>query len=132
MSSIKCEELWWDFYVYGTNENSLRTVKSQVLIFVLCVIFNFILFCRQPIEYQVFRNSVRYFYTFVMLMVLMLVIDCTDLDSYSVCLLKSHFAYIPELYTCWLGKRASIIICLSLLCHIRVANTTVLQKLTAR
>jgi hypothetical protein len=103
--------------------DSFQTVKWQVLIFVLFITFRFILCCRQPIEYQAFRNSVICFYTCVMLMVLMLVMDCTDLDSYSLCcFLKSKFGYIPEFYTCWLRKWSWIIVCL--LCHIRVANTT--------
>ena len=57
--------------------------------------------------------------------------NCTDFDSYSLCcLLNLGFGYNLKFYTCWLRKGHELLLYVWDCC-IRVANTSVLQKITA-
>jgi hypothetical protein len=98
--------------------------------FFLPPLLHLILCCRQPAEYRVQKLceisvSICYGDGFD-------ASNCTDFDSYSLCCLPKSWLWIQSKILYMLAqKRARIMICLILLYCIRVANTLVLQKLTA-
>jgi hypothetical protein len=128
--SVKCIEDYVGILMcMGTNENSSYVQNLKLHFFLPLITFHFVLqaacsvscvqkLCEIPIRIchdNGFDAS-----------------NCTDFDSYSLCCLLKSWLWLQSTILYILAqKRAQIIICLRLLYCARVANTSVLQKLTA-